>query len=188
MTDQHTDPAEMTALIDPLHPDLDYLRAALAAPPAPDCQQPGLVTAGGGQDAQPVAVKVKPLDFSHILRHAFLAGFVAAREIPAGDECDGTVSWLDFDPTVNPAYNRILAALDVQPITVQDAALVPEIAALIEGWDNLISEAEMLLSEDAAEHADGSERTDLWDYNVFVGIDTAKATLAALRAIVEGQA
>lgn len=100
-----------------------------------------------------MGAKVKPLDVSNILRHAYLAGFVAAREIPAGDECDGRKCWLDFDPTNNPAYHRILSALDVSPTTIQDALALPEIAAVIGSAERLID-----LYEEAGRRLGRSER------------------------------
>jgi len=65
--------------------------------------------------AAPVRVRVKPLDLSYVMRHAFLSGVVAANKIPAGDPCIGPDLWLDYDPGPNPALARILAAIDVQP-------------------------------------------------------------------------
>lgn len=87
-------------------------------------------------------------------------------------------------------YSAIISAELVAnaPVTVQDAVKLQEVAALIDGWYSLISEAEAQEAEDAEYHSDGSERPDLWDYSVFVDLDTAKATLAALRAIAEGRA
>lgn len=59
-----------------------------------------------------MTVKVKPLDLSYVMRHAFLSGVVAARNIPPGEECVGPTLWLDYDPRPNPAYDRILAAIE----------------------------------------------------------------------------
>lgn len=51
-------------------------------------------------------VKVKALDLSNLLKHAFSAGYTSA----AGDN-----GWADYDPTQCPAYDRILSALKGQP-------------------------------------------------------------------------
>lgn len=52
------------------------------------------------------AVKVKALDLSNLLKHAFSAGYTSA----AGDN-----GWADYDPTQCPAYDRIRSALEGQP-------------------------------------------------------------------------
>lgn len=57
-------------------------------------------------------VKVKPLDLSTLLKHAFLSGIVAARNTPAHEEISGPDLWLDYDPTGNAAYTRIKAVLE----------------------------------------------------------------------------
>lgn len=55
---------------------------------------------------------VKPLDLSNLLKHAFLSGILAARNIPADQLLiDGPTLWLDYDPTPNPAFTRITSAL-----------------------------------------------------------------------------
>lgn len=54
---------------------------------------------------------VKPLDFSTVLRHAFLSGITAARAIIPGDECDGPKLWTAYEPYEPGAYSRILSAL-----------------------------------------------------------------------------
>ena len=57
---------------------------------------------------------IKPLDVSHILRHAFLSGVIAARNIPADQECIGPELWLDYNPETNPAYHRVMQALNLR--------------------------------------------------------------------------
>lgn len=57
-------------------------------------------------------VKVKALDFSTVLRHAFLSGVAAARSISANEECIGPDLWLQYEPYEPGAYSRILAALE----------------------------------------------------------------------------
>lgn len=52
-------------------------------------------------------MKTKPLDFSNVLKHAFLSGFVAAREIPAGEECNGLDHFLNYEPYQPGSYERI---------------------------------------------------------------------------------
>src|SRR5690606_10499412 len=49
--------------------------------------------------AEGVKPRVKPLDLSNLLKHAFSAGYLAA----AGDS-----GWTDYDPTVCAAYARVL--------------------------------------------------------------------------------
>lgn len=60
-------------------------------------------------------VRVKALDLSNLLKHAFLSGVVAARNIPPGNECDGPALWVDYDPETCPAYGRIKSALEPSP-------------------------------------------------------------------------
>lgn len=56
--------------------------------------------------------KPKPLDLANLLQHAFLSGVVAARNIPAHDECIGVELWRDYDPYMkNGAYERVTRAL-----------------------------------------------------------------------------
>lgn len=71
-----------------------------------------------------VRAAIKPLDLSNLLKHAFLSGVVAARNIPGHEDCDGPKLWLEYDPEPNAAYNRILAALD---LTAIDAALAQKL-------------------------------------------------------------
>jgi len=59
-----------------------------------------------------VAPLVKPLDLSNVMKHAFLSGIVAARNIPGYDEINGPELWVAYDPQPNPAYDRIIAALN----------------------------------------------------------------------------
>jgi hypothetical protein len=59
-----------------------------------------------------VAPLVKPLDLSNVMKHAFLSGIVAARNIPGYEEINGPELWVAYDPQPNPAYDRIVAALD----------------------------------------------------------------------------
>ena len=146
--------------------------AALAASqPALDCHQPDLVTADSSQPAQPAAVTVKPLVW-----------------IATGDGGD----FMAYDPlferqvlSLEPAaydterVDRIMAALDVQPITVQDAARVPEIAALIEGIEMARRRLETIASD--AWHGDARD-FKRGIVGVFCEFD------AGLRAIAEGRA
>ncbi|WP_336057339.1 hypothetical protein [Nitratireductor sp. CH_MIT9313-5] len=57
----------------------------------------------------PTRGEVRPLDLSNLLKHAFLSGVVAARNIPGHEECIGPELWPDYDPTACPAYDRILS-------------------------------------------------------------------------------
>ena len=59
--------------------------------------------------------KVKPLDLSNILKHAFLSGIVAARNIPGHEEIIGPELWVDYNPEhKNPAYTRIKHCIEEQ--------------------------------------------------------------------------
>lgn len=71
--------------------------------------------------------KVKPLDLSYVMRHAFLSGVVAARNIPPGEECVGPTLWLDYDPHPNPAYDRIRAAIEAPDETAALRAKLAEV-------------------------------------------------------------
>ena len=57
------------------------------------------------------AVKVKPLDLSNTLKHAFIAGRISAG---ASNSSHGH-AWVAYDPTESPAYARILSAIEPQP-------------------------------------------------------------------------
>ena len=54
---------------------------------------------------------VKPLDFANCLKHAFLAGVVAARNIPGHEPCDGQMLWTEYEPYEPGSYSNIVAAL-----------------------------------------------------------------------------
>lgn len=56
-------------------------------------------------------VKVKPLDLSNLLKHAFMCGWYASETISSSSE----YNWTEYDPTDNAAYARIMAALEPQP-------------------------------------------------------------------------
>ena len=79
-----------------------------------------------------VQVGVKPLDISYVQKHAFLAGVVAARNVPPSQPCNGPLLWLDYDPGDNPALSRIRSALTAQPS--------PDVAALVEALEALIQQ------------------------------------------------
>jgi len=79
-------------------------------------------------DPQPVAATVKPLDLSNTLKHAFLSGIVAARNIPGYDEINGPALWLDYDPTTEPAYARLLTIQPADPLS--DPRVVAVVEAL----------------------------------------------------------
>ena len=75
---------------------------------------------------------VKPLDLSHVMRHAFLSGISAARNIPGHQEINGPELWLDYDPQPNPAYDRIIAALDPEALAKIRADALREAAELVD--------------------------------------------------------
>ena len=165
--------------------DLSVQRAALAASqPAPDCHQPDLVTADSSQPAQPVAV-TWPARCDGVEQDAFEAWakdnhydmelhplhwlFLNARTSAARD---GWAAGLAH------AVDRMRAALDVHPLTVQDAARVPEIAALIDAVNGLM---EVFPDPCRYDHHGKCQEH-------FIEDDCSVAkTIAALRAIAEGQ-
>lgn len=61
--------------------------------------------------AVPAQVRVKPLDISNALKHAFISGRVSAGAA-SSFHAD---AWVEYDPTESAAYARILAALEPQP-------------------------------------------------------------------------
>lgn len=74
--------------------------------------------------------------FPRMLNHAFLSGFVAAREIPPGDECDGTKAWTEYEPHPNdlerltylrvvPGLVRLSTTANVNPVEVESVTIVP---------------------------------------------------------------
>lgn len=54
---------------------------------------------------------VKPLDFANCLKHAFLSGVVAARNIPGHEPCDGPTLWTSYEPYTTGSYSRVTTAL-----------------------------------------------------------------------------
>ncbi|WP_273280895.1 hypothetical protein [Pseudooceanicola atlanticus] len=72
------------------------------------------------QDPAPVGVKVKPLDLSNLLKHAFIEGRISV----SGCSSFHTEAWVEYDPEESPAYSRILSALTPAPVTPQEAARV----------------------------------------------------------------
>lgn len=67
--------------------ELEYVQAALS---------------NSWEAAKPKLGKVRPLDLSNLLKHAFSAGY---ESVDVGDE------WPDYDPEQCPAYHRIVSAL-----------------------------------------------------------------------------
>lgn len=55
--------------------------------------------------------ELRPLDLSNLLKHAFLSGFVAAKDLPAHESYNDIESWVEYDPTGCSAYNRIVDVL-----------------------------------------------------------------------------
>lgn len=54
---------------------------------------------------------------------------------------------------------------------------------LITGWAALINDAEKEIAADATDAEHTGERTYLWEYDVFVDLNTARATIDALTAL-----
>ena len=98
----------------------------------------------------------------------------------------GSPEWLCLRATTNPnrpqdvEYIRrdpaVLAALDAQPLTAQDAARVPEIAALIEAAEHLLQNYLRDELDEPDLCVDDEHWSAIHDVN------------AALRAIAEGRA
>lgn len=68
--------------------------------------------------------KIRPLDFSNVIRHAFLSGAVAARKIPPGEECVGPDLWRDYQPYEPGSYYR----LDRLQFAIQNPNLYDDLA------------------------------------------------------------
>lgn len=66
------------------------------------------------------AVKVKPLDLSNLLRHAFFEGFMIA----GGSQEAAAEWWPEYDPETCPAYSRILSTLEPAPEAQQESVVV----------------------------------------------------------------
>ena len=161
------------------------------------------------QPAQPVAATVKPLVWEIVptgygpeTYEAYAAtGFYQV--FTDEDSCCGAVfaefatnrdqfgttaargvarvnSFADAKAAAQADYEaRIMAALDVQPLTVQDAARVPEIAALIDAVNGLM---EVFPDPCRYDHHGKCQEH-------FIEDDCSVAkTIAALRAIAEGRA
>ena len=54
------------------------------------------------------APKLKPLDLPTLLKHAFISGRHSQKGM---GQTDGD-AWIEYDPTENAAYRRILSALE----------------------------------------------------------------------------
>lgn len=80
--------------------------------------------------------KLRPLDLSNLLKHAFIAGRISAG---ASSSFHGN-AWTDYDPTESAAYARILSAIDVQP-----DPCVEVIARLVETAENLRARHDYLM-------------------------------------------
>jgi hypothetical protein len=138
-------------------------RAVLAASPAP----PPDATAAGG-------VAVKALDLSNILKHAFLSGVVAAREIAGHEECDGPALWAKYEPYEPGPYDRIRSAL-VPAAGGVDAVrglrqIVANLASVVrvqngnrhDDINALLSEADAALASPAPSETGGDGRPKGW--------------------------
>jgi len=78
--------------------------------------------------AVPAKVRVKPLDLSHALKHAFISGRVSAGAA-SSFHAD---AWTEYDPTESAGYTRILAAIEPQP-DPRDEVIARLVEALEEG-------------------------------------------------------
>lgn len=79
---------------------------------------------------------VKPLVAARIMRHAFFSGFLAAREIPAHEECSGLNAWANYKP-YEPFDNAITirsasdVAAEARAGAIEAAAYVARNACLV---------------------------------------------------------
>lgn len=166
--------------------------ALAASRAASDCHQPDLVTADDGQAAQPVAVTVKQMGrWCDPCRSVGMmhcsdpenCGFMRT----ASAQADDWKSWLDdlplpddFSQGVDRLQDFITRIMAAQSLTVQDAARVPEIAALIEK-----SEA---LRDDVTSRVDAfGDRIGIAQPMIGFGAKQWADFVAALRAIAEGE-
>lgn len=154
-----------------------------------------ILALAASQPAQPVAVKVKRMGWwcdpcrSVGMMHCSdpeNCGFMRT----ASAKADDWKSWLDDLPLpddfsqgidmLQDFITHIMAAIDVQHLTVQDAARVPEIAALIEK-----SEA---LRDDVTGRVDAfGDRIGIAQPMIGFGAKQWADFVAALRAIAEGE-
>ena len=176
-------------------------RAALAASmAAPDCHQPDLVTA---EAEQPVARLVEAARWARNRLETI------ADDCWHGDARDFKRSlvgvFADFDEAmancgshVPPEIRTVTPALEVQPLTVQDAARVPEIAALIEArrrYIGLVETYNSKLNSVKTQRLRGDWSQDTTSefckmrgaHRNFIAAAQTAAD-AALRAIAEGRA
>lgn len=115
------------------------------------------------------------------------------------DGAGGVVhSMVSIGQSIPPEIRTVTPALDVQPLTVQDAARVPEIAALIEARRRYIELVETYSAK--LKHVEMLRLNGDWSQNVMIEfcemgeahrnfIAAAQtAADAALRAIAEGRA
>lgn len=168
----------------------EKLSAAIAASqPAPDCHQPGLVTSDGGHaigwpSDEPRQIVCTGEDGSDVWNCAFgtwsADDFGIDSDEPVGDGERLFVNRRLYDAAIARAIKAedTIAALDVQPLTVQDAARVPEIASCI-----------YALRQINKRYAADDGRLIHSDKQIMDYADAALLLLdAALRAIAEGRA
>lgn len=62
-------------------------------------------------DYTPDMRKIRPLDLSTVIQHAFLSGVRAATETPAGEETIGPQLWTEYEPYEPGPYTRVNAVL-----------------------------------------------------------------------------
>lgn len=213
---------------------VDSAHATLAASQsAPGCHQPDLATADSSQPAQPVAVKIKPLVwdkfddecyswkaplFGSVLVKRHWKGFwVVVWSTPGYTELFAHGHFPTPHEAKAAAEARIMAALDVQPLTVQDAAASDVLAERTrqisaEGWTPAHDDAHFdgAIARAAASYALSSagyphlgmdvwpwshdwwkpadRRRDLVKAGALILAEIERLDRAALRAIAEGRA
>ena len=76
---------------------------------------------------------VRPLDLVVVQKHAFLSGWVAAKNVPAYEESDGNAEWVHYEPYERGPLARIKAALEPsQPDTIGAAWMREQAADLMD--------------------------------------------------------
>ena len=88
--------------------------------------------------AQDNTGRVRPLDLAIVQKHAFISGWVAARNVPAHEESDGNAAWVDYEPYEHGPLARIKAALEpAQPVGAwPDFIAPPKYENTCECWED----------------------------------------------------
>lgn len=171
--------------------------ALTASQTAPDYDQPDMVTADDGHASgwpsdEPRQIVCTGEDGYDMWNCAFgtwsADDFGIDSDEPVGDGERLFVNRRLYDAAIARAIKAeaTIAALDVQPLTVQDAARVPEIASLIEaakGLNRIVEEIYGAMAHGCWLDTHGKRLKDTSEW-----VALYVALVAALRAIAEGSA